>query len=264
MASTVDSPSTQVSPPPATFELAQQLQLSGQLEDAAQCYLELISFQPDQVRPYCYFKLAGIRQQQGQVDLAVSIYLTVIGLNPNYEAAYQRLWWLDAQPPQLEKAVQACLETANAGQCEILPLVYATLGNLLTRLGRLAAAIDAFQQSAEALVTRDYPILAKRHWAQSKSHGPDFLVIGGMKCGTTSIYQYLVQHPCILPAIEKEIQFFSLYSHAGIDWYRAQFPRIPSGHLLLTGEASPYLGTAGVPESVFEHFPKAKLVVLLR
>jgi len=38
---------------------------------------------------------------------------------------------------------------------------------------------------------------------------PDFLVIGGMRCGTTSLYQYLVNHPEIFMPSLKEPHFFS-------------------------------------------------------
>ncbi|MFX1453319.1 MAG: hypothetical protein ACFFCM_20970, partial [Promethearchaeota archaeon] len=37
---------------------------------------------------------------------------------------------------------------------------------------------------------------------------PDFLIIGAPRCGTTSLYQYLIQHPSIFPAYRKEIKFF--------------------------------------------------------
>ena len=39
---------------------------------------------------------------------------------------------------------------------------------------------------------------------------PDYLVIGAMRGGTTSLYRYLIQHPCVLPAFTKEIHYFFL------------------------------------------------------
>lgn len=35
------------------------------------------------------------------------------------------------------------------------------------------------------------------------------MIIGAMKCGTTSLYNYLIQHPQICPALVKEPEFFS-------------------------------------------------------
>ena len=95
--------------------------------------------------------------------------------------------------------------------------------------------------------------------------GPNFLVIGVKKGGTTSIYNYLIQHPQILPGIKKEIDFWSSYFHRGLDWYRAHFPAIPESEKLLTGEASPsYFDSPDSPSRLFHFFPKIKLIVLLR
>ncbi len=248
--------------PHPLLEHARQFRLSGHLNAAAKCYNQLIDVLPQNIQ--AHYGLAEVRQQQGQFDPALASFLNVIRLDPNDISAYRRLWWLDAEPAQLEEAVQVCSQSIYLESCKVPAVVYATLGNLLTRLGRIAAALEAFQNSARALTAQTYPTLVERHWLTAKSHGPDFLVIGGMKCGTTSIYRYLCQHPCLLPAIEKEIHFFSLYPNTGIDWYLSQFPRIPAQHFYKTGEASPYLGTAGVPERVFRHFPNVKLVVLLR
>jgi hypothetical protein len=43
---------------------------------------------------------------------------------------------------------------------------------------------------------------------------PDFLIVGAMKSGTTSLYHYLKQHKQIFMPICKEPYFFS---HMGID-----------------------------------------------
>ena len=39
---------------------------------------------------------------------------------------------------------------------------------------------------------------------------PGFLIIGQGKCGTSSLYHYLIGHPRVLPAIEKQIQYFKV------------------------------------------------------
>ena len=36
---------------------------------------------------------------------------------------------------------------------------------------------------------------------------PDFIIIGAMKSGTSSLYLYLGQHPQLLPSFKKEIHF---------------------------------------------------------
>jgi hypothetical protein len=37
---------------------------------------------------------------------------------------------------------------------------------------------------------------------------PGFLILGAGKCGTSSLYHYLVGHPRVLPAVEKQIHYF--------------------------------------------------------
>lgn len=103
---------------------------------------------------------------------------------------------------------------------------------------------------------------------------PDFLIIGGQKCGTTSLYNYLAQHPCVAPAWRKEVRFFNVqYVGKSITWYRAQFPsslykfciKITQGQDVITGEATPgYISHPHAPKRIFETIPKVKLIVLLR
>lgn len=39
---------------------------------------------------------------------------------------------------------------------------------------------------------------------------PGFLILGAGKCGTSSLYHYLVDHPRVLPAIEKQIHYYKV------------------------------------------------------
>lgn len=102
---------------------------------------------------------------------------------------------------------------------------------------------------------------------------PDFIIIGAAKCGTTSLYGYLTQHPCIAPAFKKELYFFDRYFGRGMAWYRAYFPTLFNKkftqHIkkrnFITGESTPcYLFHPHAPRRVFEKFPRIKLIVLLR
>ena len=53
---------------------------------------------------------------------------------------------------------------------------------------------------------------------------PDFIIFGVSRSGTTSLYQYLSQHPNIEPSVVKEPRFFDMYFDRGINWYRMNFP----------------------------------------
>ena len=102
---------------------------------------------------------------------------------------------------------------------------------------------------------------------------PNFLIIGAARSGTTSLYQYLVQHPCIEPCVVKQLHFFDEYYGRGVNWYRANFPTCFKKFKhekikkikFLTGEATPYyLQNPHAPKRVFELNPKMKLILLLR
>lgn len=101
---------------------------------------------------------------------------------------------------------------------------------------------------------------------------PDFIVLGGQRCGTTSLFRYLVQHPLIVSPAEKEIHFFDNNYHRRLGWYRSHFPlsravahSTRTGFRVLTGEATPYyLFHPHVPARIRRHLPHAKLIVLLR
>ncbi len=53
---------------------------------------------------------------------------------------------------------------------------------------------------------------------------PSALIIGAQKGGTTSLFNYLVQHPDVLAPLSKEVHYFDLHYARGINWYRGRFP----------------------------------------
>ena len=102
---------------------------------------------------------------------------------------------------------------------------------------------------------------------------PDFIILGGVKCGATALYETLTQHPQILPALRPDVHFFDHHHERGLNWYRHHFPLIPygfgkklvSGGPVLTGETTPhYLFHPHVPWRLHAAIPHAKLIVLLR
>ncbi len=94
---------------------------------------------------------------------------------------------------------------------------------------------------------------------------PDFLIVGAQRCGTSWTYRTLGEHPRILRAWRKEVQYFDRARAfaRGPNWYRAHFPRRPPGHL--TGEATPsYLYVPAAMPRLAALVPHARLIVLLR
>jgi len=98
---------------------------------------------------------------------------------------------------------------------------------------------------------------------------PDFVIIGGKKCGTTFLYDYLLtEHPYVEYAATKELNYFDvLFDDEEIEWYRRCFPKpkCKDGRKTITGEATPdYLHNPAVPKRMAEVVPQARLIVLLR
>jgi sulfotransferase family protein len=97
---------------------------------------------------------------------------------------------------------------------------------------------------------------------------PTFLVIGAMKAGTTSLYEYLRAHPQVFMATPKELHFFPASKHwpDGVDWYAAHFEAAHGARA--RGEISPSYSQAdqfpGVAARVAQIVPDAKIVYLVR
>lgn len=91
---------------------------------------------------------------------------------------------------------------------------------------------------------------------------PDFLVIGSMRCGTTSLYRYLHAHPGAF-LTPKELEFFTDHFDRGLDWYKAQFDGASPDQLL--GEATAdYFARPSAMNRIAETLPDAKLIVSMR
>lgn len=110
---------------------------------------------------------------------------------------------------------------------------------------------------------------------------PNFLIIGAPKSGTTSLYNYLSQHPEISFSKNKEPKYFSFkdnpLDYVGnkrvvnqiknstvrtLDTYQDLFKNI---NTKFVGEASPnYLHTPEAAKNISEYNPNMKLIVILR
>jgi len=98
---------------------------------------------------------------------------------------------------------------------------------------------------------------------------PNFLIIGAMKAGTTSLYHYLRAHPQVFMSSVKELDFFAHEPDRSrsLDWYRRQFaPAEPDS--VAIGEASTiytkYPRFPGVPERIAAQVPEVRLIYVVR
>jgi hypothetical protein len=95
---------------------------------------------------------------------------------------------------------------------------------------------------------------------------PNLIIIGGLKCGTTSIHHYLGLHPEIQMSKPKELNFFveELNWDLGLDWYASRF----DDRFKVRGESSPHYTNqprfGGVAARIREHCPDARLIYMVR
>jgi hypothetical protein len=108
---------------------------------------------------------------------------------------------------------------------------------------------------------------ASREQAEPAAAGdralPNFLIIGAMRSGTTSLTRYLRSNPQVFMAQPKELHYFDFEFDRGVDWYRRHFDE--SGGVRAVGEATPnYLYLAEAMPRLAALVPDARLVAILR
>jgi hypothetical protein len=110
--------------------------------------------------------------------------------------------------------------------------------NLLTTAGVLdlpgsTRAIETLQEAGDCHLLR-----RKLQSAGTYTTVPNFLVIGGPRCASTSVYFWLKAHPSVVVSLKKETRYFSDYYLYGDRWYSSFFPNV-KGRKHLIGEVAP-------------------------
>jgi hypothetical protein len=103
---------------------------------------------------------------------------------------------------------------------------------------------------------------------------PSFLICGGQRCGTTSLYRALAAHPVVLKAVlHKGVHYFDTSYRRGMGWYKGHFPLQRTaakvteryGSPAQTFESSPYYMYHPQAAARIAHdLPDAKLIALVR
>ncbi|MBV9092843.1 MAG: sulfotransferase domain-containing protein [Streptosporangiaceae bacterium] len=108
--------------------------------------------------------------------------------------------------------------------------------------------------------------------------GPDFVIIGAKRGGSTSLYNYMLEHPNIVPLFPgrqhiKGPHYYDTQYARGLAWYRSYFPiEVCGRHLArpklrpaLCGEASPYyLFHPLAAERLARDHPHVRIIAVLR
>lgn len=120
------------------------------------------------------------------------------------------------------------------------------------------------------------PHLPKRFLLSSGSRIlPSFFLAGVEKCGTSSLFKYLLQHKQIIAPQRKDTYFFSNNNryNKGINFYKAFFAHkaykklieLKRGNKVITFDSTPiYFDYPEAPGRIKQMFPDAKIVILLR
>ena len=120
-----------------------------------------------------------------------------------------------------------------------------------------------------------YHKFAKRninYFTSSSRALPNFIIIGAVRCGTTSLYQNICEHPNVISAKQDEIGFFDSNFHLGLEWYKSFFPKNDEIEKLkeetgfgITGEDTPfYFWNKLSCDRILKTIPNCKLIVILR
>ena len=108
--------------------------------------------------------------------------------------------------------------------------------------------------------------------------GPDFVIIGAKRGGSTSLYNSVLEHPGIAPLFPsrqhiKGAHYYDTRYARGLTWYRSHFPIEIAGRQVVRpfvrpssrGEASPYyLFHPLAAERLARDFPDVRIIVVLR
>ena len=109
------------------------------------------------------------------------------------------------------------------------------------------------------------------------SFPPDAFLIGGEKCGTTTLVDLLIQHPMICISDPRDSDYFTRNFGKGMDWYRSLFNGPDesiwvdvslsyscaplAAETRCKGEVEHLLGT---PQRIFDVNPSARFIYVLR
>lgn len=257
------------------YYVAVGLEKQSLLDEAESFYRKALKFQPQFWQ--ALVQLGKLLCEKGDREQGFQYGLKALKINPNlriqhYQYLYQHScdeWVL------LKNIMKESLEKIDTME----PTQYYRFAQKLGWEGEFTEAISYSQKSIFYQLTKIKPQFSRQFWECGDLKAPDFLIIGVAKCGTSAIYQYLIQHPQILKAIVKEPQYLKsvipklkMVEKQG-DWslldsekefYLAHFPPRSENSQFLTGEASTSNWCPKIETIVSNWFPKIKLIAIFR
>ena len=249
--------------PEISEKLQQLLAKKRQLQEEIANYRDAINQNPNGFLNY--YNLAELFQEIQRWDEAAATYIKAIKIRPEYPwfFYYSNLLSFLLNQDKIEPVLKFYRQFNKNHPDAIWG--YINQGEILTAKAKLKLAMDCYQRACLNKIREFNPEFVDKHWDLKNAKGPDYIIIGSQKSGTTSLENYISQHPQVLPAVKKETHFWYRDFDKGIDWYLAHFPPIPKSLNYLTGEATPnYLENWQSASRIKEAFPNIKLLLIIR
>jgi tetratricopeptide (TPR) repeat protein len=246
------------------LERSEDFEREQKLDEAVNYCHQAIEIQPSMID--AYIKMCDLLQQKGETDELLKCCFQAITIFPNFYNFHSRLVWIEMTDSQLNQALELCRQSLEKPlTLSSSSVVQYVLGYLLSQKGNIEAAVVAYKGSSHKKALLKKPDIFANSTPEALSKGPNFFIIGGMRCGSTSLYSYINYHPKVLEAATKEIHFFNTPAYQnGLTWYLSHFPYIPEHQNLLTGEATPCLTEEKCAWKLYKFSPDIKLIVILR
>ena len=93
---------------------------------------------------------------------------------------------------------------------------------------------------------------------------PKLIVVGGARCGTTSLYEYFKKHPSYYVPFIKETNFFYSDYSKGLAYYTSEYFSELNANQVGVDLSPKYLYSKSVTERLHESLPNAKILIIVR
>jgi len=115
-----------------------------------------------------------------------------------------------------------------------------------------------------------HPLLIPENQKKNVREGrrPDFFIVGAARSGTTSLWQYLKQHPKVFmpeDELNKEPAYFSEKGYTlGYKKYLLLFKGADNSHARVGEASTAYLTDPSSAKRIYDFLPNAKIIIMLR
>lgn len=256
----------------------------GDFNQAIELFKQAIASEPAEATIYASLENALVKTLNDQ-DSVVRVCVELLELypdSPDLHVILNRIVRTRLSESNFER-LRAALVNA-IGQLShqdtfLFKYVHLNVALLCLNQGKVDEGRGYCQDAIQASLKRTHPDFVRDNWNQGIVKGPDFLLLGFMKCGTTALHKFVTEHPRVLPGITKEPFFFQVrlekFEQANssgqwenfdrdIEFYKSHFPPRPESGCFQAGEASATNVYLGVEHVLARYFPDVKLIVILR